>query len=58
MELIGQATRSNQLEMKNEDHYKKQADFYRNSEEYSKMLSLYPILRTVKDECKEETLIA
>ncbi len=48
----------NRLEMENEDHYRKKANFYRTSPEYGKMISLYPILKTSIKDCKGENLVA
>ena len=46
------------LEMANEAFYRNQADCYRNSEEYSRMISLYPVLKNSIGECKDERFIA
>ena len=46
------------LEMANEAFYKNQADSYRNSEEYSRMVSQYPVLKTTIGECKNERFVA
>ena len=45
------------LEMKSETHYKKAAEGYRKSRQYITMISLYPILQNMLDECKDENLI-
>ena len=45
------------LEMATNDHYKKIAAGYRNSEEYNKMISLYPVLQTSINDCINEELI-
>ncbi len=45
------------LEMKSENHYKKAAEGYRKSPQYINMISLYPILQNMLDECKDENLI-
>ena len=45
------------LEMKSETHYKKAAKGYRKSRQYITMISLYPILQNMLDECKDENLI-
>ena len=45
------------LEMKTVEDYKKIAQGYRCSDEYSKMLGLYPILRTSIKDCKGEELV-
>ncbi len=46
------------LEMANEAFYKNQADSYRSSSEYNKMLQLYPILKNTIGECKNENFIS
>ena len=45
------------LEMKSETHYKKAAESYRKSPQYINMISLYPILENMLNECKDENLI-
>ena len=45
------------LEMKSEGHYKKAAKSYRESDEYIKMINLYPILQNTLIDCKDENLI-
>tara|TARA_B100000700_G_C15020815_1_gene845638 strand:- start:2177 stop:2311 length:135 start_codon:yes stop_codon:yes gene_type:complete len=44
--------------METEDHYRRKAIFYRESPEYGKMISLYPILETSIKTCKGENLVA
>ena len=46
------------LEMANEDFYRDQADFYRNSPEYNRMINKYPVLRDTIGDCKNESFIA
>ena len=46
------------LEMKSEVHYKKAAKSYRKSQQYIKMINLYPTLQNTLIECKDENLIA
>ena len=46
------------LKMETEDHYRRKANSYRTSAEYGKMISLYPILETSIQDCKDETLVA
>ena len=46
------------LSMATEDHYRQKAECYRSSEEYNKMINLYPILQTSIKDCKNETLVA
>ena len=48
----------NSLEMETEDHYRKKENVYRTSPEYGKMISLYPILETSINDCKDENLVA
>ena len=43
--------------MKSEGHYKKAAEIYRRSEQYSNMINLYPILQNTLMDCKNENLI-
>jgi len=43
--------------MKSEIHYKKAAEGYRKSPQYINMISLYPILENMLNECKDENLI-
>jgi len=50
--------RLNSLEMETEDHYRKKANVYRTSTQYGKMISLYPILETSINDCKDENLVA
>ena len=46
------------LEMKSEVHYKKAAKLYRKSEQYIKMIGLYPTLQNTLIKCSDENLIA
>ena len=50
--------RLNSLEMETEDHYRKKANVYRTPPQCGKMISLYPILETSIQDCKDETLVA
>ena len=45
------------LIMKSEGHYKKAAEFYRRSEQYNKMIHLYPILQNTIMDCQNESLV-
>tara|TARA_B100000700_G_C14681019_1_gene685357 strand:+ start:412 stop:588 length:177 start_codon:yes stop_codon:yes gene_type:complete len=45
------------LEMASLDHYKKVAEGYRSSDEYHRMKSLYPILKSTIMDCAEEKLV-
>ncbi len=44
-------------EMKSEGHYKKAAKSYRASDQYIKMIHLYPILQTTLIDCEDENLV-
>ena len=52
-----EASRKNSLEMKSEVHYKKAAKSYRKSQQYIKMINLYPILQSTLIDCEDELLI-
>ena len=45
------------LEMKSEGHYKKVAKSYRKSEQYIKMINLYPTLHNTLIDCRNENLV-
>jgi hypothetical protein len=51
------SSRKISLEMKSEVHYKKAAKSYRKSQQYIKMINLYPTLQNTLIECKDENLI-
>ena len=57
MTISHKSSRKISLEMKSEGHYKKAADSYRKSEQYIKMLNLYPTLQNTLMDCKDENLI-
>ncbi len=46
------------LKMATEEQYRQQAACYRSSEEYSKMLNLYPTMQDAIESCRNESLIA
>ena len=52
-----ESSRKISLEMKSEVHYKKAAMSYRKSQQYIKMINLYPTLQNTLIECKGENLI-
>ena len=52
-----ESSRKFSLEMKSEVHYKKAAKSYRKSQQYLKMISLYPTLQNTLIDCKDENLI-
>ena len=51
------SSRKTSLEMKSEVHYKRAANSYRKSQQYIKMINLYPTLQNTLIECKDEDLI-
>ena len=51
------SSRKFSLEMKSEVHYKKAAKSYRKSQQYIKMINLYPTLQNTLIECRDESLI-
>ena len=46
------------LDMESLENYRALAKTYRNSDEYSKMIDLYPTLQTSIKDCKNERLVA
>ena len=52
-----QDSRKISLEMKSEVHYKKAAKSYRKSQQYIRMINLYPTLQNTIIECEDENLI-
>ena len=44
-------------EMKSEVHYKKAAKSYKQSQQYIKMINLYPTLQNTIIDCKDENLV-
>ena len=57
MTTFQESSRKISLEMKSEFHYKKAAKNYRKSQQYIKMINLYPTLQNTLIECKDENLI-
>ena len=57
MATFQKSSRKISLEMKSEGHYKKAANSYRKSEQYIKMINLYPTLQNTLIDCKNENLI-
>ena len=51
------SSRKNSLEMKSEVHYKKAAKSYRKSQQYIKMINLYPTLQNTIIDCRDENLV-
>ena len=52
-----QSSKELSLEMKSEGHYKKVAKSYRKSEQYIKMINLYPTLHNTLIYCRNENLV-
>ena len=52
-----QSSKELSLEMKSEGHYKKVAKSYRKSEQYIKMINLYPTLNNTLIDCRNENLV-
>ncbi len=57
MNISEGSSRKISLEMKSEVHYKKAAKSYRKSQQYMKMINLYPTLQNTLIECRDENLI-
>ena len=57
MKTSQESSRKISLEMKSEVHYKKAAKSYRKSQQYIKMINLYPTLQNTIIECEHENLI-
>ena len=51
------SSRNFSLEMESEGHYKKAAKSYKESEQYIKMINLYPTLHHTLIDCMNENLI-
>ena len=57
MKTSQQSSKELSLEMKSEGHYKKVAKSYRKSEQYIKMINLYPTLHNTLIDCRNENLV-
>ena len=57
MKTSQESSRKTSLEMKSEVHYKKAAKSYRKSQQYIKMINLYPTLQNTIIECEDESLV-
>ena len=57
MTISQESSRKISLEMKSEVHYKKAANSYRKSKQYTNMINLYPTLQNTLLECENENLI-
>ena len=51
------SSRKISLEMKSEVHYQNAAKLYKKSQQYIKMIHLYPTLQNTLIDCKNENLI-
>ena len=57
METFQESSGKISQKMKSEVHYKNAAKFYRKSQQYIKMITLYPTLQNTLIDCKDENLI-
>ena len=57
MKTSQQSYKELSLDMKSEVHYKKAAKSYRESEQYIKMINIYPILQKTLIDCRDENLV-
>ena len=57
MKTSQQSYKELSLDMKSEVHYKKAAKSYRESEQYIKMINIYPILQKTLIDCIDENLV-
>ena len=57
MKTSQESARKISLEMKSEVHYQKAAKTYKKSQQYIKMINLYPTLQNTLIDCRDENLI-
>ena len=57
MKASQETSRKISLEMKSEVHYQKAARSYKKSQQYSRMINLYPTLQNTLIDCKGENLV-
>ena len=57
MKTSQQSYKELSLDMKSEVHYKKAAKSYRESEQYIKMINIYPTLQKTLIDCRDEKLV-
>ncbi len=57
MKTSQQSYKELSLDMKSEVHYKKAAKSYRESEQYIKMINIYPTLQKTLIDCRDENLV-
>ena len=58
MENPNQIGSFSNMGMANEEQYREKAESYRSSDEYRKMIGLYPILKESLGDCQQEELVA
>ena len=57
MTISQRTSRKISLQMKSQVHYEKAAKSYRKSDQYIKMINLYPILQSTLIDCEDENLV-
>ena len=57
MKTSQETSRKISLEMKSEVHYQNAAKSYKKSQQYIKMINLYPTLQNTLIDCQDENLI-
>ena len=57
MKTSQETSRKFSLEMKSEFHYQKVAKTYKKSQQYIKMINLYPTLQNTLIDCQNENLV-
>ena len=57
MKASQETSRKISLEMKSEVHYQKAAKSYKKSQQYIKMINLYPTLQNTLIDCRDENLV-
>jgi len=57
MKASQETSRKISLEMKSEVHYQKAARSYKKSQQYIKMINLYPTLQSTLIDCQDENLV-
>ena len=57
MEISQRISSNKTFEMQTEEDYRKIANSYKKSAEYTKMIHLYPVLQATIKNCKSEMLI-
>ena len=57
MATFQESSRNISQKMKSDVHYKKAAKSYKESQQYIRMINLYPTLQNTLIECKDENLV-